>query len=219
MANVRDVAPERDDRRPPRARVALLGTLGDLHGEMLRYDLSRLRSLVEGIEPDLLGIEADPLGWEADDPTGLPRDVQEALVSGARLTDTVIVPLGGPSPIELAPPAHGELVRLRTALARWADRLLVAIQRAADSPETASGWRVTHLCGLVCEMKRAVASAAGREAWDRTNDRLVERLLQLVRDDPGRRVLIAVRCHRIHWLRDRLARFPDEIELVRFEQL
>lgn len=213
------MAPERDDQRPPRARVALLGTLGDLHGEMPGYDLSRLRSLVEGIEPDLLGIEADPAGWEADDPTGLPRDVREALVPGARLTDTVIVPLGGPSPIELAPPAHGELVRLRTALARWADRLLVAIQRAADSPEAASGWRVTHLCGLVCEMKRAAAGAAGREAWDRTNEQLVERLLQLVRDDPGRRILIAVRCHRIHWLRDRLVRFPDEIEVVRFDQL
>ena len=210
---------ERDGQRPPRTRVALLGTLGDLHGEVLRYDLSRLRSLVERIEPDFLGIEAEPVAWEAHDPTALSREVREALIPGTRLTDTVVVPMGGPSPFELAPPTDGALVGLRTALARSADRLLVAIQRAADSPEAASGRRVTHLCGIVCDIKKAAAGTAGRDAWERTNERLLERLLWTVRRDPGRRVLVAVRCHRIHWLRARLVRFPDEIALVRFEQL
>ncbi len=218
LAGVRDVVHERDEQRPPRTRVALVGTLGDLHGEVLRYDLAHLRSLVERIEPDLLGIEAEPAALETDDPTALPRDVREALIPGTRLTDTVVVPMGGPSPFELAPPLDGELVGLRTALVRSADRLLVAIQRAADSPEAASGGRVTHLCGLVCEIKKAAAGTAGRDAWERTNERLLERVLWMVRRDPGRRVLVAVRCHRIHWLRARLVRFPSEIELVRFEQ-
>jgi hypothetical protein len=72
---------------------------------------------------------------------------------------------------------------------------------------------------VLCHVKEAAAGTAGREAWEHTNEQLLQRLLWTIRRDPGRRVLVAVRCHRIHWLRSRLVRLADEIELVRFDKL
>ena len=118
----------------PKTRLALLGTLGHLHTEPLRYDLACLRSLVETLEPDLLGVEVEPEAWERGDLSGAPVEVREGLVPAARRTDTVIVPLAGPSPGELAPPEGGGLARLRAGLLRSADRLLTGLQRAADGP-------------------------------------------------------------------------------------
>jgi hypothetical protein len=201
------------------SRVALLGTLGSLHAEPLRYDLARLRALVETLEPDLLGVEADPQTWERGDAGAWPLEVREALAPAAGRTDTVIVPLGGPSPLEFAPPDDGGLVRLRTGLIRSADRLLISLQRVADSPEALSGGLVTHVCGLLCGIKEAASGEVGRNAWAQTNEAILDGLLRAARRDPGRRVLVAVRCHRIHWLRARLRRLSDEIELVPFAHL
>src|SRR5215470_9497002 len=78
----------------PRTRVALLGTIGPLHAEVLRYDLNRLRRVVEDLEPDLLGVEVEPEAWQRGDPGSVPVEVREALVPAARRLDTVILPLG-----------------------------------------------------------------------------------------------------------------------------
>ncbi len=61
----------------PKTRLALLGTLGHLHAEPLRYDLACLRSLVEALEPDLLGIEVEPDAWERGDLRAAPVEVRE----------------------------------------------------------------------------------------------------------------------------------------------
>lgn len=201
------------------SRVALLGTLGSLHAEPLRYDLARLRALVETLEPDLLGVEADPQTWERGDVGAWPPEVREALAPAAGRTDTVIVPLGGPSPLEFAPPDDGELARLRAGLIRSADRLLISLQRAADSPGVVSGRLFSHVCGLLCGIKEAASGEVGRNAWTQTNEAILDGLLRAVRRDPGRRVLVAVRCHRIHWLRACLRPLSDEVQLVPFEHL
>ncbi len=208
-----------EHRAPPRTRVALLGTLGPLHVHGLRYDIDRLRSLVETIEPDLLGIEAASDAWGSDDATRLPSEIRDGLAEGARLTDTVVVPLGEPSPLELAPPVEGELARSRAAFMRAADRLLAAVGRAIDDPAGVSRGAYVRLCRAVCHLEAAAAGEPGRGAWARTNEKIVDALLQAVRRDPGRRVLVAVECRRIHVLEARLRALPDEIELVRFEDL
>lgn len=203
----------------PRTRVALLATLGHLHAEHLRYDLARLRALVEALEPDLLGVEADPDAWERGDLGGAPVEVRAALVPAASRTDTVVLPLGGPSPVELAPPANGVLSALRAGLARGADRVLVGLQRAVDGPEGVNGMPFHHLCGLLCGLEAAAASDAGRRAWEAANSRILERVLWAVRRDPGRRVLVAVQCRRVHWLESRLRGHRDELALVRYPEL
>ncbi|MFB0534970.1 MAG: hypothetical protein ACETWR_08310 [Anaerolineae bacterium] len=202
----------------PKTRLALLGTLGHLHTEPLRYDLACLRSLVEALEPDLLGVEVEPEAWERGDLRGAPVEVRDGLVPAARRTDTVIVPLGGPSPVELAPPERGELARLRANLMQGADRLLTELQRVSDGPEGVNSALFGHVCGLICTVEAAVAGDAGRRAWQTTNERILERLLWAMRRDPGRRVLVAMQCQRVHWLELRLKRVPN-IELVDYRDL
>jgi hypothetical protein len=210
------ISPEFENE--PKTRLALLGTLGHLHTESLHYDLACLRSLVEALEPDLLGVEVEPEAWERGDLRGAPVEVRDGLVPAARRTDTVIVPLAGPSSGELAPPESGELARLRASLVQGADHLLTGLQRATDGPEGVNSTLFGHVCGFICTMEAAVAGDAGRRAWQATNERILERLLWAVRRDPGRRVLVAVQCRRVHWLEPRLKRVPD-IELVDYRSL
>ncbi len=208
-----------ESENEPKTRLALLATMGHLHTEPLRYDLAALRSLVETLEPDLLGVEVDPDGWEQGDLSRAPIEVREGLLPAANRVDTVVVPLGSPSPLEFAPPEGGGLARLRADLVRAADNLLIGLQRAANSPEGVNSLLFNHMCGSICYLEAAAASDAGRRAWEATNERILERLLWAVRRDPGRRVLIAVQCRRVHWLKPHLRRQTDLLEIVNYQEL
>lgn len=201
-----------------RTKVALVGTLASLSDEPIGYELAELRRLVEDLEPDLLGIEADPAAFERGAPE-LAREIREALLPAARLTDVVIVPLGAPNGHELEPPQQGALTGARLMLIRSADRLLIAMARSVDSPAAATRGTYVNLCALICHVESAVADDAGRRAWTATNEQILHRLVDAVRRDSGRRVLVAVQCRRIHWLTSRLRRLTDEIDLVPFEEL
>lgn len=145
-----------------KTRVAILGTLGALHAEPVAYDLACLRSLIEGLEPDLLGVELEPAAWESGDLGAGPLEVRQALLPAARRTDTVVVPLGGPSPDELAPPEGGGLARVRTNLMRATDVLLTHFQQIAATPEAVNSSAFSHLCGMVCGLEEMMASQAGK---------------------------------------------------------
>lgn len=201
---------------PARTRLALLATIGDLHSEVVGYDLARLRALVEELEPDLLGVEGDTTAWARSERFSLPPEVRGALVPAARRTDTVIVSLGASSPLELAPPAGD---RVRNELIRLAERLSVTLQRTVGSADGVNGSLFTHVCGALCTLEAWAASEAGRRAWDETNGRILTNLVAAIRRDPGGRVLAAVQCRRVHWLADRLSAFADEIALVGYREL
>jgi hypothetical protein len=212
-----------------RTRLAFLATLGHLHTEPLKYDLECLRSIIEQVEPDLLGIEAEPEEWEQGSLGGAPVEVGGALMPASAVTDAVIVPLGGPLPAELAPPGEGrdrggrveQFARARAGVLRTADRLLEGWQRdrAAQGPEAVNSRFFRHLCGLVCSLEEMTADEAGKRAWEEVNGRILERILEMVRRDPGRRVLVAVNCRRVHWLESRLQPFASELELVPYDRL
>ncbi len=202
-----------------RTRIALLGTLGELHAEPLRYDLARLRSLVETVHPDLLCVEADPQAWANGDLSGASVEVRESLVPAARHLDTVVVPLGAPSPLELTPPEEGGLAALRARMVGTIDALFTRLERAADSPERVSSALFGYACHLLCEVEAAVASDVGRRAWDATNAQLLDRLLWLARRDPGRRILVAVQCRRVHRLEAGLRALRDELLVVPYHEL
>lgn len=196
-----------------RTRLAVLATIGEIHRES-RYDLGRLRRLVEELEPDLLGIEAD--GWTSEPPEGMPLEVQAALVPAAQRMDTVIVPLGTPSPLELAGPTDDPI---RGEFIRVADRLLATLQRTADTAEHVNSGLFAHICGAICTLEARAASDVGRRAWEETNARILANLVAAVRRDPGRRVLAAVQCRRVHWLSGQLGALSGEIDLVGYRDL
>ncbi|HEX7950026.1 MAG TPA: hypothetical protein VF494_06735 [Candidatus Limnocylindrales bacterium] len=210
--------PQSRQQRPPRSRVALLGTLGHLHGEAARYNFKRLRTLVETLEPDLLAVEVEPDDWESGVPERLPLEVRLALAPASRLTDVVVVPLGAEPRLDVAN-EDGRLGRFRAALIQRAEDLLTSKARAIDDPAGVSRGAYVHLCSGMCNLEAAAAGKDGRVAWARANDRVIERLREVVARNPGSRVLVAVNCRRLHVLTRRLRGLTDEVELVRFEDL
>jgi hypothetical protein len=207
---------------PPTAagatRLAFLATLGHLHTLPLRYDLACIHALVEQLQPDLLGVEVEVTDWESGDLAMAPVEVRNALVPASRLTDTVVVPLAAPSHEELSPPG-GDGVR--SAVYRATDALFNKLQRtsAAGGAPAVNSPLFGHVCGLLCAVEEAAASEAGRHAWEETNRRILERLLEMVRRNPGRRVLVAVNCKRVHWLVSQLRPLHQEITLVPYTEL
>ena len=121
----------------PRTRLAILGTLFDLHRELLPYDLAALRQLVVELAPEILCAEITKGTWEAGDLTSAEVEVREALAPVVAVTDTVLVPVAPTEHqfLDFAPRAgwRWSLVRALERLLRWG-------QRGAGTPEAVNGF-------------------------------------------------------------------------------
>jgi hypothetical protein len=202
-----------------KSRVALLGTIGDLHAEAVRYDLASLQHAVETLEPDFLGVELEPDDWERSDFLSAPIEVREALLPAARRTNTVIVPLGRPPARVTIAPGHGNFAALRSGVISLVDAVFAKMQRTVKGPEAMDAPFFLNACELICHVEEAAAGKAWRRQWEAANRDILERLLVAVRRDPGRSFLVAVQCRRLPWLNKRLRTMSGEIELVAYRHL
>ncbi len=201
-----------------KTRVAVLGTLADLHREPIRYNLDCLTHLVEELNPDLLFAELQREAWEAGDVSDAPIEYREALIPLAARTNIVIVPVQGAAGCESIMVQDERIPRARRAILRWLDGLLRWFQLRADGPRAIHSGSFGHLCHTICLLEAWVGGPATRHAWDVANRALLENVLAAVRRDPGVRVLITVDCRRWHQLVERL-RHVDAVELVAYWEL
>jgi len=100
----------------------------------------------------------------------------------------------------------------------WMNWMLRSLQRDAGTPEVINTGLFGHLCDAMCAITAWVCGEATRRAWQQANQQLYDNVVQAVRRDPGRRVLVTVDCRRRHQLEARLKAL-DEIELVHFRDL
>jgi hypothetical protein len=196
-----------------KTRIAVLGTLAELHREPIRYNLACLTRLVEELNPDLLCAELRRDAWEGGDVSSAPIEYREALVPLAARTNIVIVPIQGQAGCQLVAPQAGPLLGVRRTIARWLDDLLRWLQRRASDPDAINSSAFGHLCHTICLLEAWNAGVAVRRALQAANRALLENVLAAVRRDPGVRVLITVDCRRRHQLAAWL-RHLDEVELV-----
>lgn len=199
-------------------RIAILGTLSDLHKQPIRYDLNELKRIVEQAQPDLLGVEVEHEDFEREDLSRAPVEVREALIPLAGKTDIVVVPIGSASPDELRAPKKGWLLRVRAILIQWLDRLLAWIQKLANDSRRVNSTIVSHTCGLLCHVQAYASGEQGRSAWETTNEKMLTNIAEMARRDPNTRILIAVQCRRKHWLEPRLRRMAN-FELANYWDL
>lgn len=201
-----------------KTRLALLGTLADLHTQPIRYDLAELERIVVQVEPDLLGVEIERDEFERDDLTRAPLEVRQALIPLARKTDMVIVPLGATSRDELRASGKGWMLDAREALIRALDGLVTRIQTTANDPRTINSALVCHTCGFLCDLQGMAGGERGRRAWAATNDNILMQIVGMARRDANTRILVAVQCRRKHALEQQLKHMP-EIKLVNYWEL
>lgn len=200
-----------------RTRVAVLGTLSDLHRQSAAYDLAVLSRLVRRVEPDLLCAEIGRDHWETRDLARMPLEYREALIPVCRRSDIVLVPVAGAGTAWSSAQGPGRRGP-RSALVRLLNAQLRLMQRLAATPEAINSGAFGMACYWMCELIAWAGGAATRQAWTEANDRLLQNVLAAVRRDPGRRVLVTVDCRRRHLL-DRRLRALSEIEVVPFHEL
>jgi len=201
-----------------KTRIAVLGTLAELHREPIRYNLACLTRLVEELNPDLLCAELPREVWESGDTSDAPVEYREALIPLAARTNIVIVPIQGAAGCAPVTAQNGRMARPRRAILRRLDGLLRWFQRRADEPRAIHSGAFGHLCHTICLLEAWVGGPATRHAWDAANRVLLKNVLAAVRRDPGVRVLVTVDCRRWHQLVERL-RHMDEVELVAYWEL
>jgi hypothetical protein len=201
-----------------RSRVAVLGTLAELHQEPIKYNLQTLRRLVKDVQPDLLCAEIHPDDWKESDPSRMLPEYREALVPLSRRTDIIIVPVSGSQEWELIVPKGGRLLGLRTLIVRLLNGQLRLMQRLANGPRTINSGLFGWLCDGMCTLTAWVCGPQAQKAWDKANQATLKNIITTIQRDPGRRVLVTVDCRRRHRLEQALRRVPD-VELVDYRHL
>lgn len=201
-----------------RSRVAILGTLAELHLEPIQYNLKVLRRLVKDIQPDLLCAEIHPDDWQVGELTSLPPEYREALVPLSRRTDIIIVPVSGSRERELFVPRGERLAVLRSLIVRLLNGQLRLMQRLANGPGAINSGFFGWMCDDVCRFTAWVCGQQAQQAWEQANQAIVNNILNAIQRDPGQRVLVTVDCRRRHQLDQALRRLP-EVELVDYRHL
>jgi len=197
-------------------RLAVLGTLSDLHRQPIAYDLNCLRALVADLSPDLLCAEITREAWEGGDLSTAAVEVREALAPVVAATDIVLIPVL-PTLKQYADftPATG----WRRDVVCAFDRALQWGQREADRPEAVNGVLFGAFCHTLCALSERMWTAEDCAAWEAQNKAMAENILLAVRRDPGLRVLVTLQCQRLHTLLSLLKAHSDELEIVDYREL
>lgn len=201
-----------------RSRVAIIGTLAELHNEPIAYDLRTLTRVVKALQPDLLCAEIYPEVWWSGDLSCLPPEYREALVPLAKRSDIIIVPVSSSQEADLLRPHGGPFLGLRRAIVAVLNSQLRLMQRLANGPRAINSGPFVLLCDGMCRLTAWVCGEQTQRLWDESNQALLENVAEALRRDPGRRVLITVDCRRARRLQQALRRLP-EVDLVDFTRL
>lgn len=201
---------------PIRTRLAILGTMSDLHRELLPYDLACLRKIIAEGNPDLLCAEVTLSDWEQGQLAAAELEVREALAPVVKATDIVLVPVV-PSRKKYAEFAvetgwRKQIARAGLNTLRWG-------QRKAATPQAIHSLPFGAFCHTVCALTEAAWTAKERAEWKEQNQSMVDNILEVVRRDPGRRVLVVVQCQRMHRLNQVFKAHSAEVEIVGYQHL
>ncbi len=200
----------------PVTRLAVLGLPAGLGQEPIPFDLDCLRTLVTGIEPDLLCAEITHADWEAGNLAQVEAGVREALAPVVASSDIVLVPvIPTTQHFDDFAPVQGWRRKWVQALAR----LLRWGQRLAGGAEAINGLAFGAFCHTVCGLTEMFWTVDDRRAWQAQNKALADNILTAVQRDPGRRILVVVQCQRLHQLLPRLHDVVGNTLMVDYRRL
>ncbi len=199
-----------------KTRLAILSTLAETHTEAIQYNLKALATVIEYLNPDMLCVELPRRHWELHDLSHASIEVRESLLPIADLTDVVVLPMMSLDTRQFADfmPKSG----WRGWCADSLSRALVRAQRAANDIDTIHAKTYQNMCHTLCRTSELFWTAEARREWHEQNHAMLNNILLAIRQDPGRRVLVALQCQRVHWLEPKLKKIPD-IDLVDFRDL
>lgn len=200
----------------PINRVAVLGVLADLHGEVVQYDLKPLHQLILDIQPDLICAEIQWIDWLSGNLVAAPRAIRETIVPLCRRTDMIIIPVGGSALNEIGITKADRLLKAKVI------RALNGLQQFSwaviNHPAAINSAAYSLCCNLTCAVELNLFGKTAKKAWQEANDTILNNILETFTRDPGRRVLVTVDCRRRQWLMKQLANTP-QVDLVHYNEL
>ena len=202
--------------KAPQTRLAILGTMSDLHTEPISYDLNCLQRVVADLSPDLLCAEITQEAWERTELSQASLEVREALGPLIASTDIVLIPVA-PSPKQYVDFTPGSGWRRRIVLSF--DQLLRWGQIQANDVKSINGFGFGAFCHTVCMLTETFWTKNDRAAWEKQNQELAENIVRAVQRDQGRRVLVAVQCQRLHRLVPLLQAYNSLFQIVSYQDL
>lgn len=197
-------------------RLAILGTISDLHTGPISYDVGSLKQIVMEVSPDLLCAEITKDAWERDDFSKASLEVREVLAPTIASMDIVLIPI---APDRKEYKDFAPNTGWRQGMVKILDRLLRWGQIQADDAKTINGFGFGAFCHSICWLTELFWSPVDRDLWEKQNQELVENILQAIQRDNGRRVLVAVQCQRLHRLLPLLYAHHDLFQIVSYQNL
>ena len=199
-----------------RSRLALLATLGELHTAPLYYDLQKLKAIVSELSPDLLCAEITLEQWEKGNLSNVGIEVREALLPVAVSSDIVVVPIAA-SQKQFSDylPAEG----WRRNMGNSFVQILDWGATKANTPTAVNGLLFESFCHTVCKLNTMTWLPKDQAQWEKQNAEMAENILQAIKRDIGRRVLVVAQCQRVHKLQPLLEKENDLIEIVHYQDL
>ena len=199
-----------------KARLAILATMGRLHADSPAYDLARLKDLVISLSPDLVCSEVTRQVWETRNLETTSLELREALAPLVNITDIVLVPV---SPTSKQFEEFHASPGWRQGLQKKLDRFLKWGQRKAGSPEAIHSITFEAFCHTICFLTELTWQSEERAEWSRQNEEIASAILDLARQEPGSRILVAVQCQRLHRLEPILKKHAEELEIIQYQEL
>lgn len=194
------------------ATVGLIGTLGELHLDptFRHFDLDVLEAQVRAFRPDVMCVALTPDDLHAyrhaPARVGAGVEYAQCLLPLAESEAVAVVPVdqAGEDLRVLARAAlhdprlgesdHAQRDRLRALWQRPELGHLACLDEAADEAA-----RACH------EAREAVAPDLEQVLWQQRNEGILAGVLDVLRENPGRRVLVVVGAEQVYWLREALA--------------
>ncbi|MHB9144324.1 MAG: hypothetical protein ACYC5Y_03195 [Symbiobacteriia bacterium] len=195
----------------PATTTGVLGTLGELHDDprFLHYDLETLAARVRAFRPDVLCAPLSPADLAAyrQSPatSDLPFEYRECLLPLAEAEAIAVAPVDPMTDdLRLLQRAAQHDPRLTGSDAPARERMLAAWQRAemgamaCHDEEAQAAARACH------EARQLAAPELEQLLWQQCNDDMVAGILDVLRENLGRRVLVVVAAEQVYWVREAL---------------
>ncbi len=112
-----------------------------------------------------------------------------------------------------------EMWPTQAVVSQFFDWLLPWGQRIANQPEAIHGSTFQVFCHTVCALSAMTWSETDRSEYLIHNQALAENILEAVKRDPGRRVLVVVQCQWHHSLEPIRRQMVDWIEILEYPEL
>ena len=200
----------------PGTRLAILGTMPDLHKQPIRYDLACLRNILAELAPNLLCAEVTREDCEQGDISQSSVEIRGSQAPIVAVTDTVLIPVAPTSrQFSAFAPRHGwqhRLIKIFDRFFRWG-------QIQANNPDTVNGPWFGAFCHMVCMATELLWNPEERAAWEQQNKWLAENIVHAIQRDTKRCVLVAVQCQRLHRLIPLLHAHADFFVIVGYRNL